>query len=73
MTIFFHKNDLPVNVNFTNSVAIDTETMGLNILRDRLCLLQISGGDGNAHVIQFEQNQYEAPNLKQILNDESIK
>ena len=44
MTIFFHKNDLPVNINFTNSVAIDTETMGLNILRDRLCLLQISGG-----------------------------
>ena len=73
MTIFFHKNDLPVNVNFTNSVAIDTETMGLNILRDRLCLLQISGGDGNAHVIQFEQNQYEAPNLKKILNDESIQ
>ena len=73
MTIFFHKNDLPVNINFTNSVAIDTETMGLNILRDRLCLLQISGGDGNAHVIQFEQNQYEAPNLKKILNDESIQ
>ena len=73
MTIFFHKNDLPVNINFTNSVAIDTETMGLNILRDRLCLLQISGGDGNAHVIQFEQNQSEAPNLKKVLNDESIQ
>ena len=73
MTIFFHKNDLPVNINFTNSVAIDTETMGLNILRDRLCLLQISGGDGNAHVIQFEQNQYDAPNLKKVLNDESIQ
>jgi ribonuclease D len=73
MTIFFHKNDLPVNINFTNSVAIDTETMGLNILRDRLCLLQISGGDGNAHIIQFEQNHYEAPNLKKILNDESIQ
>ena len=73
MTIFFHKNDLPVNINFTNSVAIDTETMGLNILRDRLCLLQISGGDGNAHVIQFEQNKYDAPNLKKILSDESIE
>ena len=73
MTIFFHKNDLPANVNFTKSVAIDTETMGLNILRDRLCLLQISGGDGNAHVIQFEQNNYNALNLKRILSDESIQ
>ena len=73
MTIFFHKNDLPANVNFTKSVAIDTETMGLSILRDRLCLLQISGGDGNAHVIQFEQNNYNALNLKRILSDESIQ
>jgi ribonuclease D len=73
MTIFFHKNDLPANVNFTKSVAIDTETMGLNILRDRLCLLQISGGDGNAHVVQFEQNKYDALNLKKILSDESIQ
>ncbi len=73
MTIFFHKNDLPTNVNFTKSVAIDTETMGLNILRDRLCLLQISGGDGNAHVVQFEQNNYNALNLKKILSDESIQ
>ena len=73
MTIFFHKNDLPANINFTKSVAIDTETMGLNIHRDRLCLLQISGGDGNAHVVQFEQNKYDAPNLKKILNDDSIE
>jgi ribonuclease D len=73
MTIFFHKNDLPANVIFTKSVAIDTETMGLNILRDRLCLLQISGGDGNAHVVQFEQNNYNALNLKKILSDESIQ
>ena len=73
MTIFFHKNDLPANVIFTKSVAIDTETMGLNIHRDRLCLLQISGGDGNAHLVQFEQNKYEAPNLKKILSDDSIE
>ena len=73
MTIFFHKNDLPANVTFTKSVAIDTETMGLNIHRDRLCLLQISGGDGNAHVVQFEQNKYDAPNLKKILSDDSIE
>ena len=73
MTIFFHKNDLPANVIFTKSVAIDTETMGLNIHRDRLCILQISGGDGNAHIIQFEQNKYDAPNLKKILSDDSIE
>ena len=73
MTIFFHKNDLPANVFFTKSVAIDTETMGLNIHRDRLCVLQISGGDGNAHIVQFEQNKYDAPNLKKILSDDSIE
>ena len=73
MTIFFHKNDLPANINFTKSVAIDTETMGLNIHRDRLCLLQISAGDGNAHIVQFEQNKYDAPNLKKILSDDSIE
>jgi ribonuclease D len=73
MTIFFHKNDLPANVIFTKSVAIDTETMGLNIHRDRLCLLQISAGDGNAHIVQFEQNKYDAPNLKKILSDDSIE
>lgn len=73
MTIFFHKNDLPANVIFTKSVAIDTETMGLNIHRDRLCVLQISGGDGNAHIVQFEQNKYDAPNLKKILSDDSIE
>ena len=73
MTIFFHKNDLPANVIFAKSVAIDTETMGLNIHRDRLCILQISGGDGNAHIIQFEQNKYDAPNLKKILSDDSIE
>jgi ribonuclease D len=73
MTIFFHKNDLPANINFKNSVAIDTETMGLNIHRDRLCLLQISAGDGNAHLIQFEQNKYDSPNLKKILSDDSIE
>ena len=53
MTIFLHKNDLPADVKFTGSIAIDSETMGLNIVRDRLCLVQISAGDGNAHLIQF--------------------
>lgn len=72
MTIHFHKNDLPANVNFSGSIAIDTETMGLNVVRDRLCLVQISAGDGDAHLIQFEQGKYDAPNLKKLLSDDKI-
>jgi len=72
MTIFLHKNDLPSNTNFSGSIAIDTETMGLNITRDRLCLAQISAGDGNAHLVQFEAGKYEAPNLKKLLSDDKI-
>jgi ribonuclease D len=73
MTNFLHKNDLPSDVKFTGSVAIDSETMGLNIIRDRLCLVQISAGDGHAHLVQFEQGKYDAPNLKQILADPKIE
>ncbi|MBM3579612.1 MAG: ribonuclease D [Alphaproteobacteria bacterium] len=73
MTNFLHKNDLPSDLNFIDSIAIDSETMGLNILRDRLCLVQISGGDGNAHLVQFEPGNYEAPNLKRLLTDEKIQ
>lgn len=72
MAIYFYKNDLPQNVQFKDSIAIDCETMGLNLSRDRLCLIQISSGDGNAHLVQFEQGNYDAPNLKKILADESI-
>lgn len=72
MTIFLHKNDLPADVIFAGSIAVDTETMGLNILRDRLCLVQISAGNGDAHLVQFEQDKYEAPNLKKILSDKKI-
>lgn len=73
MTNFLHKNDLPADIKFSGSVAIDSETMGLNIIRDRLCLVQISGGDGDAHLVQFEQGKYDAPNLKQLLADEKIE
>lgn len=73
MTNFLHKNDLPSDLHFSGSIAIDSETMGLNILRDRLCLVQISGGDGNAHLVQFEPGNYEAPNLKKLLADEKIQ
>lgn len=72
MTNFLHKNDLPANIEFKDSIAIDCETMGLNILRDRLCVIQISAGDGNAHLVHFEQGKYEAPNLKKLLSDEKI-
>ncbi len=72
MAIFLHKNDLPENVTFSNSIAIDTETMGLNVIRDRLCLIQISAGDGDAHLVQFEKGKYEAPNLKKLLTNKNI-
>jgi len=72
MTIFLHKGDLPNDVNLGNSVAIDTETMGLNILRDRLCLVQLSSGNGDAHLVQLEAGKYEAPNLKKLLNDNKV-
>ena len=72
MANFLYKNDLPDNLDLGNSVAIDTETMGLNIIRDRLCLIQISSGDGNAHLVQFEQGKYDAPNLKKLLNNNNI-
>ena len=73
MTVFFHKNDLPSDLKLSSSIAIDTETMGLNVKRDRLCLLQLSVGDGNAHIVQFEQNNYSAPNLKNILDDVAVE
>jgi len=72
MTNFVYKNDLPENVIFKNSIAIDTETMGLKTKRDRLCVVQISAGDGNAHLIHFDGKNYKAPNLKKILADETI-
>jgi ribonuclease D len=73
MTNFLHKNDLPSEIKFTKSVAIDSETMGLNIIRDRLCVVQISDGNGDAHLVQFEQGKYDAPNLRKILADENIQ
>jgi len=73
MTNFLHKNDLPAEINFSGSIAVDSETMGLNIIRDRLCLVQISAGDGDAHLVQFEQTKYDAPNLRRILADEKIQ
>jgi len=73
MTNYLHKNDLPSDIQFSGSVAIDSETMGLNIVRDRLCLVQISAGDGNAHLVQFEKGKYDAPNLCKLLADNNIE
>ena len=67
--IHLHKGDLPAGLSFPNGVAIDTETLGLNPHRDRLCLVQLSGGDGTAHLVQFDGGQYAAPNLKALLTD----
>lgn len=72
MTNFVHKNDLPANVHFRGSIAIDTETMGLKTKRDRLCVVQISAGDGDAHLVHFDGKDYSAPNLCKILADEKI-
>lgn len=73
MTIRFHKNDLPDLEHYNvDAVAIDTETLGLNPHRDRLCVVQISPGDGTADIIQIDAGQKEAPNLVKILKDKAI-
>jgi ribonuclease D len=71
-SIILHKNDLPAQVSFGSSVAIDTETLGLNPNRDRLCLVQLSAGDGSAHLVQFDGSNYAAPNLKALLTDPAV-
>lgn len=71
MTITLHKGDLPAGLDFGSSVAIDTEAMGLQNHRDRLCLVQLSAGDGTAHLVQFEKDNFDAPNLKALLEDSS--
>lgn len=72
MAIRFHKNDLPADVAYQRAVAIDTETLGLNPHRDRLCLVQLSGGDGNADIVQIAQGQRSAPRLTALLADAGI-
>jgi len=72
MKIKLHKGDLPDGLDLGRAVAVDTETLGLNPARDRLCLVQLSSGDGSAHLVQFARGEYEAPNLKRLLNDPSV-
>jgi ribonuclease D len=72
MTNFLHKGDLPAGVSFGPVVAIDTETMGLVPQRDRLCLVQLSGGDGNAHLVQISRDQEKPTNLTRLLTDPAV-
>ncbi len=67
-----HKNDLPDDLNLGNVIAVDGEFMGLNVRRDPLCLIQISSGKSDAHIIQLDRSNYNAPNLVNILKDENI-
>ena len=70
--IKLHKKDLPDEIVFSDKIAIDCEFTGLNIERDRLCLLQISSGKNDAHIIQLDKENYNAPNLKKILENKKI-
>jgi ribonuclease D len=72
VTIRYHRGDLPDLSRYTTSAAIDTETMGLNPHRDRLCVVQLSPGDGTADVVQIAQGQKSAPNLEQLLANPSV-
>src|SRR5580765_5355202 len=72
MAISLHRGDLPADLSFGPVVAIDTEAMGLNPHRDRLCLIQLSAGDGNAHLVQLAAGCYHAPNLKRLLSDPAV-
>jgi len=67
-----HKNDLPDDLKLGNVLAVDGEFMGLNVRRDPLCLIQISTGNDDAHIIQFDRKNYNAPNLTKILNDKNV-
>jgi len=70
--IQLHKNDLPDDLELGNIIAVDGEFMGLNVTRDPLCLIQISTGNSDAHIIKFNRENYKAPNLVKILNDKQI-
>lgn len=74
MTIYLYNNDLPDDLNLGDIVAIDTEAMGLNPARDRLCVVQLSSGDGNAHLVNFQSGKgFDAPNLKKLIANPGIE
>lgn len=73
MSVKLYKGDLPDDLDLGNSVAIDSETMGLKPRRDKLCLVQLSSGDGNAHLVQLDRSTYHAPNLCKLLADPNVQ
>lgn len=72
MAIYLHKGDLPKDVQFSPCVAVDTETLGLIPARDKLCLIQLSDGNGDAHIVQFDRATYNAPNVIALMKDKSV-
>ena len=70
--IKLHKNDLPDDLDLGNVIAVDGEFMGLNVRRDPLCLIQISSGNSDAHIVQLDRSNYQAPNLIKILGDQQV-
>lgn len=72
MTFYVHKGDLPPGLTFGPAVAVDTETLGLNPHRDRLCVVQLSAGDGSAHLVQIARGQTSAPHLTQLMADPAV-
>ena len=70
--IQLHKGDIPEKINLGTRIAVDGEFMGLNVRRDPLCLIQLSSGNSDAHIVQFDRNKYNSPNLIKILSDENI-
>ena len=72
MTVFLHEGDLPDGLDLGPEVAIDSETMGLRFRRDPLCVVQLSAGDGDAHVVRMDRPGYDCPNLKRLLTDPAV-
>ena len=72
MAIHLHAGDLPDGLSFGGAVAVDSEAMGLRLTRDALCVVQLSAGDGDAHVVQLRRPNYDAPNLKRLLSDRGV-
>ncbi len=69
VVVHLHKGDLPPSVTFNGAIAVDSETLGLSLVRDPLCLVQLSDGGGEAHLVQVDRSSYDAPNLKRALSD----
>ncbi len=72
MTVYLHEGDLPDSLDFGPSVAVDSETMGLRFRRDPLCVVQLSSGDGDAHVVRLNRPAYDCPNLKALMADRNV-